>query len=125
MCSAALVRSVGCMTERKTSKKVAARERVRQIKARVDAEKAERERRLYEVVTAFHEARVDRDEALVSAARHESLMARRLWELLAMDESLERVATLCDMSEAEVRSLRRRGSSLSKAADAPDLTVRR
>lgn len=59
------------MAERKTSKKIAARERVREIRARLDAEKAERECQLYEVVTAFHEARVERNEALALAGRHE------------------------------------------------------
>lgn len=108
LCSAGLLPSVGCMAERRTSKKIAARDRVRQIRARLDAEKAERERRLYEIVTAFHEARVERDEALASAGRHEAAMAAHLGDLVGMDEPLERAATLCDMTESEARSLRRR-----------------
>lgn len=74
----------------------------------MDAEKVERERRLYEVVTAFHEARVERDEAIASAGRHEAVMAARLGNLLDMGEPLDRVATLCDLTEAEARGLRRR-----------------
>jgi len=96
------------MTQKATSKKVAARDRVREIRARVDEEKAARERRLYEVVTAFHEARFERDEALASARRQEATMAERLGELLAMDEPLERAATLCDLSVSEARGLRSR-----------------
>lgn len=97
------------MAEKRTSKRTAARDRVREIRARLDAEKAERERRLYDVVTAFHEARVERDEALASASRHEATMAARLGDLLAMDEPFDRAATLCDLSGAEARGLRRRG----------------
>lgn len=106
------------MAERKTSKKIAARDRVREIRARLDAEKAERERRLYDVVTAFHEARVERDEALASASRHEGAMAARLGELLEMDEPLERAATLCDLTESEARGLRRRSAKAGDSAGA-------
>lgn len=96
------------MAERTTSKKVAARNRVREIRARLEAEKTERERQLYAVVTAFHEARVERDEALTAARRHETTMAALLGELLAMDEPLERAAMLCDLTEPEARGLWRR-----------------
>ena len=105
------------MAERRTGKKIAARDRVREIRARLDSEKAEWERRLYEVVTAFHEARVERDEALASAGRYETTMAARLDDL-AMEEPLERAASLCDLTVPEARRLRRRSApAIAQATD--------
>ncbi len=63
LCSSVGLPNVDAMTQKATSKKVAARDRVREIRALVDVEKPERDRRLYEVVIAFHEARFERDEA--------------------------------------------------------------
>lgn len=103
---------------RKTAvSKVSARERARTAKARLDAQRADREKRVEDAATDFYTASDLRDEALAEIARREQEMAEAIDTLQTDGENFERIAELCGTTTSEVRRLRRLTSG-SEAGDA-------
>ncbi len=102
---------------RKTASKVSARERARAAKARLDAQRAEREKRIEDAATVFYEATDRRDVALAEVTVQENAMAQAVMALQADGETVERIAELCGTSPAEIRRLRRLLSPAGSAAD--------
>ncbi|GAA3621624.1 hypothetical protein GCM10022199_27650 [Marihabitans asiaticum] len=92
------------------SKKVEARERARAAKARVDARRAARDEQISEAQTAYYIAVADRDVALESVATAEQDMALSVSKLKdTLGVRPEEIAELCEITQAEVRALSKRG----------------
>lgn len=87
--------------------KVSARDRARAARARLDADRAARDRRIEESATAYYAGLEAREAAEAAAREAETAMAGAVAALLGEGESIERVAALCDTTEADVRRLRR------------------
>lgn len=87
--------------------KVSARDRARAARAKLDADRAARDRRIEESATAYYVALEAREAAEEAAREAEASMAAAVAALLGEGESVERVAALCEISDGDVRRLRR------------------
>ncbi len=110
-------------TTRKTAGKVSARDRARAAKARLDAQRADRERRIEDAATAYYAAVDARDEALAVAAQREQDMADAVGALQEDGETVDRIADLCETSAKEVRRLLRLGGGADTGDDAGNDTA--
>ncbi|MGJ9414408.1 hypothetical protein ACHAAC_17040 [Aeromicrobium sp. CF4.19] len=91
--------------------KVDARRRAREAKARLDVERAERDRKIEEATMAFYLADdkiADLREEITTAEanRNEHVVA-----LFGLGETADRIAVLTGLSSAEIRKIKRAPSS--------------
>lgn len=101
------------------NKRVEARKRAREVKARVDAQRAKQEKEISKVQTAFFVATADRDEAQESVAAAEQRMADAVRELSDdHDVSVDELAALCELSATDVRALKKRATPASATMEA-------
>lgn len=96
------------------SGKVAARERARLAKATLDVERAMREKKIEDAATAFYVADDARSAACQAVGRAEAAMGAAIADLVAQEETVPRIATLCGIDVAEVRRLRKISSNSQK-----------
>lgn len=100
--------------------KVSARERARAAKAVLDAERAERERKIEDAATSFYAAVDERDEAQAQSNAAEERMGQAVADLTELGEPGDRIATLCGIEASEVRRLvkaHRHANSTDKPTD--------
>ncbi|GGM79329.1 hypothetical protein GCM10012275_57380 [Longimycelium tulufanense] len=87
------------MGTRRTSAQVKARELARKRKAELDAQRQERERKIEDLMVAFMEARLIRDEALSTVTASEQRMAQAMAELHQLGETTARIRELLDIAD--------------------------
>ena len=92
------------------SVQVQARERARAAKAKVDADRAERDEKLESLATDFYTGQVTIDNLLTQQAEARLDMARAVVALGDLGEPVDQVAALCGCTAAEVRALRKEAS---------------
>lgn len=85
------------------SKKQAARDRARKARLRLDAERAERDRKIEEAAATFFAAADDRDELMVKVRGLEESMDAAIVTLRSLGESQTRIADLLGIDRRRVR----------------------
>lgn len=98
--------------------RVVARNRARERRLALDADRRRRDERVDVAVADFDLAAADREAALAAVTACEVAMGSALSAVLAEGESTERAAALCEVNPSEVRRLTRLGSG--QADDAAD-----
>ena len=86
-----------------TSKKQAARDRARQARLRLDAERAERDQKIEEAAAAFFTAVDEREELMVKVRDLEESMNAAIVTLRSLGESQTRIADLLGIDRRRVR----------------------
>lgn len=94
----------------KTSARVTARERAREVRWRNAAATKQRARRIEQLQTEFFEAEALRDDAAQAVALHELDAGRRVAELLELGLAVDEVAALLDTDAKAVRGLKSRAN---------------
>jgi hypothetical protein len=89
------------------NEKVAARQRARERRLKLDADRLAREERIDAAVGDYDLVRDDYDTAKRALADAEVALGRAVAAVLAEGEPAERVAALCELTSAEVRRLSR------------------
>lgn len=90
----------------RTAKQVDARERARQARLRVDAERERRDRKIEEAAADYFNAADDYAEIASELHRVENRMSTAVKALLNLGESQARIAALLGLDTKEVRRLR-------------------
>lgn len=89
-----------------TSKKQAARHRARQARLRIDAERADRDKKIEDAATTFFAAVDDRDELMAKVRDQEERMDGAIAALHSLGESQTRIAELLGVDRRRVRQAR-------------------
>jgi hypothetical protein len=92
------------MTQR-GNERVAARQRARERRLKLDADRIDREARIDAAVGDYELVRVEVDAARAALASAEVALRRAVAAVLAEGEPVDRVAALCELSPADVRRL--------------------
>lgn len=106
------------MSAGSTRAKVAARDKARQRRAELDAERARRDEAVEVAAAGFFEAADERTDLLRQVSTIEARMTAAIGTLVELGESAERISALLDIDAAELRRLRPRATS--KAAPAAE-----
>lgn len=110
---------------KKTPSPSAARERARERRLKLDAERARRDEQIEEAAAEFFEAEDRREELLRQIADVERAMGDAVVKLSGLGESAQRVRTLLDTDARTVRRLQRAAATGdSTAEDAAESTPR-
>ena len=96
-------------TASRTASKSDARERARAARLRLDADRAERDRKLEEAATAFFVGDSRRTDLLAQVQEADQEMGRAVTDLVDLGETPNRIATLLGIATSEVRRLRSLG----------------
>ena len=94
----------------RTSTKKDNRERARQRRAELDAERARRDAAIEEAASTFFDANDDRDELIAKLDAIDVDRALAVQSLVELKETNPRIAQLLDIPAAEVRRLRELGA---------------
>lgn len=94
-----------------------ARERARAAQAQLRAKDRERQGKIERAQMEWFAAAERLEAARADIAKLEGQQQNAIGTLLDLGESLDRVASLCDVEEAVVRSVQRRRSRQPKAAE--------
>ena len=92
------------MTQR-GNERVAARQRARARRLKLDADRIAREERVDAAVAEFELSRAACDDARLALDAAEVNLGRAVTAVLAEGEPVDRVAALCELNSAEVRRL--------------------
>lgn len=111
----------------KPQQKLTARNRVREARAQLDAERAERTRRVDEAAEAFWNAAADIVVAREAIEAAEAAQVAAIGAMVDLQQDNGAIRTLCGLSDAEVRRLKKLASPKSapaaRASDAPTPTM--
>lgn len=102
----------------RTSTKKDNRERARQRRAELDAERAQRDAAIEDAASTFFDANDARDELLTKLDAIDLDRALAIQALVELKETNPRIAQLLDIPAAEVRRLRELGASSAPVAAA-------
>lgn len=97
--------------------KVDARRRAREAKARLDAERVERDRKIEEATTAFYVADDKLTDLRDELAAAETDRNQTIVGLFGLDETAERIAVLTGLTVAEVRRIKREAGPTHRTGD--------
>ena len=100
--------------------RVAARNRARERRLALDADRRRREERVDVAVADFDLASANREAALATVIACEVAMGAALSRVLTEGESMERAAALCEINASEVRRLARLAPEEASNAPAHD-----
>ncbi|VXB97100.1 MULTISPECIES: hypothetical protein [Bacteria] len=100
----------------RTSTKKDNRERARQRRAELDAERAQRDAAIEDAASTFFDANDARDELLAKLDAIDLDRALAIQALVELKETNPRIAQLLDIPAAEVRRLRELGASAAPVA---------
>ena len=100
------------------SSQVAARERARAAKARLDAERAERDKLVEEAATEFYAAEGLMEDLEQQLEEARGSKAGAVVALGQLGEPVDRIAALCGISATEVRALKKAGAKKAQAGSA-------
>lgn len=95
---------------------VQARERARKAKARLDAQRADHDRKVEAAATQFFEAQGDHEQALEAAASADAAMVSAVGEMVELGLTNAQISMLCELAETEVRAARKRARELASSA---------
>ncbi|TCU82301.1 hypothetical protein EDF52_113125 [Curtobacterium sp. PhB42] len=101
----------------RTSTKKDNRERARQRRAELDAERARRDAAIEEAASTFFDANDDREELIAKLDAIDVDRALAVQTLVELKETNPRIAQLLDIPVAEVRRLRDLGAESASAND--------
>lgn len=101
----------------RTSTKKDNRERARQRRAELDAERARRDAAIEEAASTFFDANDDREELIAKLDAIDVDRALAVQSLVELKETNPRIAQLLDIPAAEVRRLRDLGAESASAND--------
>lgn len=100
-----------------TSKRLAARAAARRRQAKANEDQRQREQTELAHSTEFEVARMRRDNATATVIAHEIEMARQVEKLLALNNSVARVAYLTGESDTEIKRLRRLANDHNESSE--------
>lgn len=100
----------------RTQDKMRARDRVRSRRAKLDEERARQAKMVDDAAVAYYEAQDALAAAERAVADANDGMARAVATMVSLGQTNAVIAALCDLSEAEVRVLRKRAADFT-----PDL----
>ena len=100
--------------------KVDARRRAREAKARLDAERVERDKKIEEAATAFYVADDRLDELRDEMQTTEDDRNRHILSLFELGQTADAIAVLTGLSVTEVRKIKRTTSTEQNSPAAPD-----
>jgi hypothetical protein len=104
----------------RTSTKKDNRERARQRRAELDAERARRDAAIEEAASTFFDANDDREDLIAKLDAIDVDRALAVQSLVELKETNPRIAQLLDIPVAEVRRLRELGASTPSEAEHAD-----
>lgn len=107
----------------KTSKKIEARERARQARVRLDAERARRDEQIEDAAAAFFTSTDQEQELREKLAAIVAEQDRSIGDLLDLGETQKRIADLLEIPPSRVREVstaRARGAQVSEQSDATE-----
>jgi len=105
------------MGKTKSSRAVSARERARQARLRIDAEREERDRKIEETAAAYFTAADEHAEVTAQLEAIESRMRDAVIQLLDLGETKNRVAALLGIETRDVRRMRTEHGQASTITD--------
>lgn len=91
--------------------KIAARNRAREAKAKLDAERESRERKIEQVTTTFYLADGQADDARDALAAADAKRGGAVVELMDLEVATPEIAALCGIDVKEVRALAKEARS--------------
>lgn len=103
----------------RTSTKKDNRERARQRRAELDAERARRDAAIEEAASTFFDANDDREELIAKLDAIDVDRALAVQSLVELKETNPRIAQLLDIPVAEVRRLRELSAAPAATGSAP------